>query len=91
MAQAVKNYPANVGDTRDTSLIPRSGRLPGERNGNLLRYFLPGKFHGQRRLVGSAQGVSSSQTRLSAQMLDTYDFAFMFRSLTCLGLILYMT
>ena len=38
-----------------------------------------------------AQGVSSSQTRLSAQMLDTYDFAFMFRSLTCLGLILYMT
>ena len=78
MAQVVKNYPANVGDTRNTSLIPRSGRFPGERNGHLLQYFLPGKFHGQRRLVGSAHGVSSSQTCLSAQMLDTL--------LLCLGL-----
>ena len=61
MEQVVKNYPANVGDTRDMSLIPRSGRFPGERNGNLLRYFLPGKFHGQRRLVG-ARGFKQSDT-----------------------------
>ena len=34
-------------------LIPGSGRSQGGRNGNPLFYsFLPGKFHGQRSLVG---------------------------------------
>ena len=36
-----KNLPANA---EDTSLIPGSGRSPGEENGN-PRQFLPGKFH----------------------------------------------
>ena len=27
------------------------GQFPGERNGNPLQYFLPGKFHGQRSLA----------------------------------------
>ena len=31
----VKNLPADAGDT---SSIPRSGRAPGEGNGNLLQY-----------------------------------------------------
>ena len=34
----VKNSPANVGDARDTGLIPGSGRSPGEGNGNLFQY-----------------------------------------------------
>ena len=34
----VKNLPANVGDTRDASSIPGSGRSPGEANGNPLQY-----------------------------------------------------
>ena len=34
----VKNRPANAGDPRDEDLIPRSGRSPGEGNGNLLQY-----------------------------------------------------
>ena len=34
---AVKNPPANAGETRDTGSIPRSGRSPGEGNGNLLQ------------------------------------------------------
>ena len=34
--QVVKNPPANA---RDASLIPRSGRCPGEGNGNPLQYF----------------------------------------------------
>ena len=34
----VKNPPANAGDTRDTGSIPGSGRSPGIRNGNPLRY-----------------------------------------------------
>ena len=32
----VKNAPANAGDTRDVSLIPRLGRSPGKGNGNPL-------------------------------------------------------
>ena len=46
---AVKNPPANAGDT---GLIPGSGRSPVERNGNPLQVFLPGEIHGQRTLAG---------------------------------------
>ena len=35
---AVKNPPAMLGDTGDTSLIPGSGRCPGEGHGDLLQY-----------------------------------------------------
>ena len=35
---AVKNPPANAGDTRDAVSIPGSGRSPGEGNGNPLQY-----------------------------------------------------
>ena len=38
IALVVKNLPANVGDIRDSGLIPGSGRSPGEGNGNLLQY-----------------------------------------------------
>jgi len=38
VALVVKNPPANAGDVRDVSSIPRSGRSPGEGNGNLLQY-----------------------------------------------------
>ena len=34
----VKKLPANAEDARDEGLIPRSGRSPGEGNGNLLQY-----------------------------------------------------
>ena len=34
MAQLVKDWPVNAGDARDVSSIPRSGRSPGEGNGN---------------------------------------------------------
>ena len=33
-----KNPPANAGDIRDVSLIPGSGRSPGERSSNPLQY-----------------------------------------------------
>ena len=48
----IKNLPANAGDTGDASLIPVLGRSPGVGNGNPTPVFLPGKFHGQRNLVG---------------------------------------
>ena len=37
----VKNPPANAGDLRDPCSIPRSGRSPGGRHGNLLQYSCP--------------------------------------------------
>ena len=35
---AVKNLPANAGDSEDTGSIPGSGRFPEEGNGNPLQY-----------------------------------------------------
>ena len=35
---AVKNQPADAGDTGDMGSIPESGRSPGEANGNPLQY-----------------------------------------------------
>ena len=58
----VKNVPANAGDSRDVSSNPGSGRSPGVGNGN-APVFLPGKFHGQRSLVGhSPQGCKELDT-----------------------------
>ena len=42
----VKNLPDNAGDTGAVSLIPGSGRFPGEGHGNLLQYFFLEKPHG---------------------------------------------
>ena len=38
VAPVVKNPQVNAGDLIDPGLIPRSGRSPGERNGNLLQH-----------------------------------------------------
>ena len=38
MVLVVRNPPANAGDTKDVGSIPRSGRSPGEGNGNPLQY-----------------------------------------------------
>ena len=45
----VKNLPDSAGDAGS---IPGLGRFPRGGNGNPLQVFLPGKFHGQRSLVG---------------------------------------
>ena len=52
MVLVVKNLPVNAGDARDTGSMPGLGTFPGVGKGNLPQYFLPGKFHGQRSLVG---------------------------------------
>ena len=50
----------NVGDPGS---IPRSGRSPGEGNGNPLQYSWPGKSHGWKSLVGySPWGRKESDT-----------------------------
>ena len=63
----VKNLPANAGDAKDMGFIPRSGRSPGEGNGNLLQYPCLEKSHGQRSLVAAIHRLMS-QTQLSTDM-----------------------
>ena len=46
----VKNLPANAEDIRDMGSIP--GKIPWRRVWQSTPIFLPGKFHGQRSLVG---------------------------------------
>ena len=57
MVLVLKNLPANVGDLRDTGLIPGWGRSPGEGNGFFLEkeitpVIFPGESNGQRSPVG---------------------------------------
>ena len=47
----VKNLSANAGDAGDVGSVFGLGIYPGVGNGNPLQY-LPGKFHGQRNLMG---------------------------------------
>ena len=69
----VKNLPANAGDTRDTSLIPGSGRSSGEVNGwQPTPVFLPGESHEQRSLAGYSPWVTKSQTRLKRLISRTH-------------------
>ena len=61
MKQLEKNLPDNAGDSRDTVLIPGSGRSPGGGHGNPLQYSCLENPHGQRNLAGySSQGHKES-------------------------------
>ena len=61
MTLVVKTLPAREGDAKGTSLIPESGRE--EWNGRPTPVSLPGKFHGERSLVGySPQGLKELDT-----------------------------
>ena len=53
-----KNLPANAGDERDVSLIPGSGRSPGEGNGYPLQYSCLGSPMDRGALWATVQGVS---------------------------------
>ena len=59
---AVKNVPANAGDMGS---IPRSGRSPGEGNGNPLQYSCLGNLMDRGVLWAIMHGVAKSKTRLS--------------------------
>ena len=61
----VQSLPASAGDAGDSGLIPGSGRFPWSRKWQPAPIFLPGKFHGQRSLVGYSPRVAKNQTRLS--------------------------
>ena len=55
------NSKESVCNARDMGLIPKSGRSPGEGNGNLLSYFCL-KSHGQEEPGGLQSMGSQSQT-----------------------------
>ena len=58
----VKNPPANAGDM---SLIPGSGRSPGEVNGNTLLYSCLGNPMDREAWWATVHGVTKSRSQLS--------------------------
>ena len=48
----VKNPPVNAGDAGDPGCDPWLREIPWRRKWQPTPVFLPGKFHGQRNLVG---------------------------------------
>ena len=67
----VKNLPANA---RDTGSIPRSGKIPGEVNGNPLQYSCLGNPVDRGAWRATIQGVAKSQTWLSDGHLHLQNF-----------------
>ena len=65
--EAVKNLPANVGDTRDAALIPGMGRSPGEGNGNPFQYSCLGDPMDRGAWWAIVHRVTKSPTRQSDQ------------------------
>ena len=61
----VKNLPANVGNIRDSGLIPGLGRFPGEEYSNPLQYFCLESPMDRGAWWVIAHGVAKSQTQLS--------------------------
>ena len=59
---AVKNLPANAGDTGS---IPRLGRSPEGGNGNLHQYFCLENSMDRGAWWAIVQGISESKTQLS--------------------------
>ena len=63
MALVVKSLPANAGETRECRFDPWVRKIPWSRKRQPTPVFLPGKFHGQRGLVGySPWGLKQSDT-----------------------------
>ena len=66
----VKNPPTSAGDARDTGLIPRLGRSPGEGNGNPLQYSYRG--NAKERSLAGYMGVTRNPTQLSTCLLKAF-------------------
>ena len=64
MSLVVNNLPANTGDIRDTGSIPRSGRSPGEGNGNPLQYSSLENSMDREIWQATVHGVTKSQKQL---------------------------
>ena len=62
MARVIKNPPAYSGNVR-LGFDAWIGKVPWRRKWQPIPVVLPGKFHGQRRIVGcTVHGVAKGQT-----------------------------
>ena len=64
VAQVIKSPPANAGDSKDTGLIPGSGRFPAVRNGNPLQYSCLENSMDRRAWWATVHGVTKCRMRL---------------------------
>ena len=62
MAPVVKYLPTNIGEARDTGLIPVLGRSPGVGNDNPLQYSCPKDSIHRGAWRATVHGVSESDT-----------------------------
>ena len=60
----VKNLPASVGDEREVSSIPGSGRSPGGGHGNPVQYSCLENPIDRAAWRATVHGVAKSQTQL---------------------------
>ena len=67
-----KNLPANAGDVRDKSLVPGSGRSPGEGHGNPLQYSCLDNPMDRGAWQATVLRVTKSQTRLKGLNTNTH-------------------
>ena len=73
----VKNLPANAGDTKDTGLIPGSGRDPERGNGNPLQYSCLKNLMDRGAWQATVHEVTKSRIQLSTH---THLFIFPYYS-----------
>ena len=73
---AVKNPPANAGDTGDTDPIPGSRKSPGEGSGNPLKYYFLAHFMDRGAWQAPVHGVAKSQAQLSMFLFKFYLFCY---------------
>ena len=67
-SQVVKNLPANIGDARDSGLIPESGRPAGVGNDNPLQCSCLENYMDREAWQKTVHGVAKRQTWLSMQL-----------------------
>ena len=73
----VNNLFANARFARDLNSIPGWGRSPEVEDGTLTPVFLPGKFYGQRSLVGySSWGHKESDLTEPLTLIFTWQKSF---------------
>ena len=82
----VKSAPADAIETGDASLIPESGRSPGEESGNPLQYSCLENSLDRAAWWATVHGVAKSRTQLSTHtcahftsLLVRFFFFFNFR------------
>ena len=74
VALVVKNPPTSEGDIRDASLIPGSGRSPGEGNGNPLQYSCLENPVDREACWATVHRVAKTWTQLKQLSMHTHSY-----------------